>query len=75
MSENKEQPGISLEELLVRLKKLEREIFHLKTANCTHGFAPGQHTQGIVGCERCVGKRVMIWDLESDDPHSHSLTP
>lgn len=59
----RDQSHIYLEELSKRVKKLEKEIFHLKTKNCTHGFAPGQHTQGVVGCERCVGKTVFMWDV------------
>ena len=60
-------------ELSSRLAKLEKEMLYLKASQCTHGFNPGEHTQGIVGCEKCVGKRVMIWELKEDSNHSHSM--
>lgn len=39
------------------------ELHALRRAACNHGFSPGAHTQGVVGCEKCCGRQVMIWEL------------
>lgn len=48
-----------------------KELDEFRKRNCTHGFLPGQHTQGIVGCEKCCGRTVYIWE---NVDHNHTVT-
>lgn len=50
-------------------ERAELEAF--RRAACNHGFPPGAHTQGVVGCEKCCGRRVMIWELGGG--HTHQI--
>lgn len=47
------------------------ELHAFRRAACNHGFPPGAHTQGVVGCEKCCGRRVMIWELGGG--HTHQI--
>lgn len=38
------------------------ELHDFRRAACTHGFTPGAHTQGVIGCVECSGRLVMIWE-------------
>lgn len=38
------------------------ELHDFRRAACTHGFPPGAHTQGVIGCVECSGRLVMIWE-------------
>lgn len=49
------------------------ELHAFRRAACNHGFPPGAHTQGVVGCEKCCGRRVMIWELGGDRDHTHQI--
>ena len=46
------------------------ELLAFRRAACNHGFPPGAHTQGVIGCEKCAGRRIMIWELPEDHNHS-----
>ncbi|EAZ5303130.1 hypothetical protein CBH90_15375 [Salmonella enterica] len=37
-------------------------LHDFRRAACTHGFPPGAHTQGVIGCVECSGRLVMIWE-------------
>lgn len=38
------------------------ELHDFRRTACTHGFPPGAHTQGVIGCVECSGRLVMIWE-------------
>ncbi|HFQ2063885.1 TPA: hypothetical protein ACHP0M_005096 [Citrobacter freundii] len=44
------------------------ELQAFRRAACNHGFPPGAHTQGVIGCVKCSGRQVMIWE----QPGSHN---
>lgn len=50
-------------------ERAELQAFRRKA--CNHGFPPGTHTQGVVGCEKCCGRKVMIWELGGG--HTHQI--
>lgn len=44
---------------------------------CHHGFEPGAHTMGKIGCKDCMGRDLYIWELSSflgRDNHAHQVT-
>lgn len=47
------------------------ELHAFRRAACNHGFPPGAHTHGVVGCEKCCGRKVMIWELGGG--HTHQI--
>lgn len=38
------------------------ELHAFRRAACNHGFPPGAHTQGVIGCVKCSGRLVMMWE-------------
>lgn len=47
------------------------ELQAFRRAACNHGYPPGAHTHGVVGCEKCCGRRVMNWELGGG--HTHQI--
>jgi hypothetical protein len=61
--------AVAVESPLTTSERAELNAF--RRAACNHGFPPGAHTQGVVGCEKCCGSRVMIWELGGG--HTHQI--
>lgn len=63
------------------VKAMAEELLHYRRQNCTHGFPPGSHTMGKVGCVDCCGEDQWLWDYEpggrlydpNSDRHAHSV--
>ncbi|QLW43857.1 hypothetical protein [Citrobacter sp. RHBSTW-00524] len=66
---NHPMKAVAVEPPLNVSERAELEAF--RRAACNHGFPPGAHTQGVVGCEKCCGRRVMIWELGGG--HTHQI--
>lgn len=52
--------AVTIESPLSTSERAELQAF--RRAACNHGFPPGAHTQGVIGCVKCSGRLVMMWE-------------
>lgn len=63
---NHPMKAVAVEPPLTASERAELQAF--RRAACNHGFPPGAHTQGVIGCVKCSGRQVMIWE------HNHQIS-
>ena len=59
--------AVAVEPPLTISERAELQAF--RRTSCNHGFPPGAHTQGVIGCVKCSGRQLMIWEQPGSYTH------